>query len=194
MKYNSWKDIKRMILTVKLMPGAINARFVAGGIVTLGSSCCPSNCHQRNCRSAITCYWSTPHYGTFIAGVIAIWGAIVIGAIVTPYGAFVVGAIIAEAFILGAIIAGGIVARAFIVGAIIAGAIITGAIVVGVNFAGAIHCRRSKFRRSICRGAIVTFSGANVVGAIFLFLPRPRANISFGLNVSVVCSTTMRQS
>ena len=77
---------------------------------------------MRNCRSAITCYWGNPRYGAFIAGaivagVIAIWGAIV-----TPYGAFVVGAIIVRA-----IITGGIVAGAFIVGAIVA----------GVNFAGA---------------------------------------------------------
>ena len=54
------KERRRMILTVKLtMPGAITERAI------------------------VTCYWGNPRYGTFIAGaivagVIAIWGAIVV--------------------------------------------------------------------------------------------------------------------
>ena len=84
--------------------------------------------------------------GAIVAGVIAIWGAIVIGAIVTPCGAFVIGVIIAGAFIVGAIIAG----------AIVVGVNFAGAIIAGVDFAGAF----------VAGAIIVAFSGANVVGAI----------------------------
>ena len=54
-----------MILTVKLiMPGANTERaIVTGGIVML-ESCCRSSYRPRNCRSAITCYWGNPRYGT----------------------------------------------------------------------------------------------------------------------------------
>ena len=101
----------------------------------------------------------------FIAGAI-VAGAIVVGAIVTPYGAFVVGAIIAGAFIVGAIIAGAFIVGAIIARAIVVGVNFAGAIVAGVNFVGAFvaeqlsrsncrlqrsNCRRSNYRRSICR-------------------------------------------
>ena len=97
-------------------------------------------------------YWRNPRYGEFIAG------AIVAGAIIA--GAFIVGAIIAGAFIVGAIIAG----------AIVVGVNFAGAIVAGVNFVGAFvaeqlsrsncrlqrsNCRRSNYRRSICRITVV---------------------------------------
>ena len=102
---------KRMILTVKLMPGAIPSEQMSPEkLLFRGSSCCRSSCHQRNCRSTVTCYWGNPRHGAIVVGVIAIRGTIV-----TPFGAFVVGAIIAGAIIEGAIIAGGIVAGAFIV-------------------------------------------------------------------------------
>ena len=65
----------------------ITARaIVAGGIAILGNSCCRSSCRQRNCRSAITCYWGNPRYGAFIAGAI-VAGAIIVAGVIAIWGA-----------------------------------------------------------------------------------------------------------
>ena len=167
---HEWKDTKRLIYSSCETYVWSNYR--------------PSNYRRRNYLGStviarrivfqrlLVSYWGNPRYeafiagaiivaGAIIAGVIAIWGTIIIvvGAIVTLYGAFVVGAIIAGAFIVGAIIVGGIVAGTIIAGAIVGGAFIAAAIVVGVNFAKAFveeqilspsNCRlqRSKCGRS----------------------------------------------
>ena len=80
--------------------------------------------------------------------------------------AIVAGAIIGGAFVAGAIIAGAFIVGAITAGAIVVGVNVAGAIVAGVNFVGAFvaeqlsrsncrlqrnNCRRSIYRRSICR-------------------------------------------
>ena len=117
--------MKIIIRTVKLMPGAITARsIVAGGIVNLGSSWGRSSCRQRNCRSAITCYWGKPRYGAFIAG------ASVAGTKLSPELLYWYR-YCPWTFIVGAIISGALIARAIVVGVNFAGAIVAGVIVAG---------------------------------------------------------------